>query len=153
MHQTVTLDAFPLSNYLLANNNHPYSHVIKLPDARFRVIRFLRYSAISGSVTRRGKQRSGDSPTASRAGSTTGKVLSGPVIPEYRPLNFFVSPKFFRRGTKDPFLPFFGSERKERVESLYIAYPYAWHLHRTGIRIAFTSAYASSIHMRNICLY
>jgi hypothetical protein len=38
----VTLEDFPCRHHFQADNKQPYSHVVKLPDGRFGVIRFLR---------------------------------------------------------------------------------------------------------------
>lgn len=50
---------FPCRHYFQADSKQPYSHTVKLPDHRFRQIRFSGVSQISGSVPRRGNKQSG----------------------------------------------------------------------------------------------
>ncbi len=50
---------FPCRHHFQDDNKQAYSHAVKLPDARFRLIRFSGVSQLSGSVTRRGNKQSG----------------------------------------------------------------------------------------------
>ncbi|EFB6176820.1 hypothetical protein D9J47_24650 [Escherichia coli] len=56
-------------------------------------------------------------------------------------------------GEEDPELIFFGSRRKKRETCRCLSYPYAWHLHMTGIYITHSSAYPAHIHMYHIRIY
>jgi hypothetical protein len=56
----VTLRIFPCRHHFQADNKQPYSHVVKLPDGRFGVIRFFAYSTVSGSVPRTRNKQSGN---------------------------------------------------------------------------------------------
>ena len=46
---------------------------------------------------------------------------------------------------RDPELPFFGSYVKKRETHIGVAYPYARHMYRDGIRIYLPSAYVTPI--------
>lgn len=50
---------FPCRHHLQTDNKQSYNHVIKLPESRFRQIRFSDVSQLSGSVPRRGNKQSG----------------------------------------------------------------------------------------------
>jgi len=50
---------FPCRHHFQDDNKQAYSHAFKLPDARFRQIRFSGVSQLSGSVPRRGNKQSG----------------------------------------------------------------------------------------------
>lgn len=52
-------DDFSCCHHLQADNKQPYSHVVKLLEARFMVIRFFRLFTVSGSVPRWGNKQSG----------------------------------------------------------------------------------------------
>jgi len=54
--QKVTLNDFPCRHHFQADNKQPYSHLIKLPDGRFRQIRLSGLFKLSGSVPRRGNK-------------------------------------------------------------------------------------------------
>ncbi|MCA2405451.1 hypothetical protein CKK19_25680 [Enterobacter sp. CCUG 70166] len=49
---SVTRMIFPCRHHFHADNKQPYSHAVKLPEARFMVIRLFRYFTVSGSVPR-----------------------------------------------------------------------------------------------------
>lgn len=50
---------FPCRHHFQADNKQTYSHAVKLPDGRFRQIRFSGVSQLSGSVPRRVNKQSG----------------------------------------------------------------------------------------------
>lgn len=56
---SVTRMIFPCRHHFQADNKQENSHVVKLPDDRFRQIRFSGLSQLSGSVPRRGNKQSG----------------------------------------------------------------------------------------------
>ena len=50
---------FSCRHHFQDDNKQAYSHAIKLPESRFRQIRFSCLSQLSGSVPRRGNKQSG----------------------------------------------------------------------------------------------
>ena len=50
---------FPCRHHFQTDNKQAYNHAVKLPEDRFRQIRFSGVSQLSGSVPRRGNKQSG----------------------------------------------------------------------------------------------
>ncbi|HBY7513999.1 hypothetical protein FHB93_29880 [Klebsiella quasipneumoniae] len=59
MSPLISFREIHMQNNHLRDNRQPYSHSVKLPDARSVRIRLFPYNEVSGSVPRSGNKQSG----------------------------------------------------------------------------------------------